>query len=84
MPPKIRHFMWRAVKDSLPTKQNLSRRKIPIDETCSLCEDQQEMGMHAIWLCDQVKVVWKSVPSFSSLYQVGYRSFLDLIEAVLE
>ena len=40
VPPKIRHFMWRAVKDSLPTKQNLAHRKIPIDETCSLCEDQ--------------------------------------------
>ena len=38
-PPKIKHFMWRAAKDSLPSKQNIARRKIPIDETCSLCED---------------------------------------------
>jgi len=84
VPPKIRHFMWRLAIDSLPTKQNIARRQIPIDETCSLCDDQKETSMHVIWLCDQAKAVWKSVPSFSHLYQVGYRSSVDLIEAVLD
>ena len=71
VPPKIKHFMWRSATDSLPTKQNIACRKIPIDETCSLCDDQQETSMHVIWLCDQAKAVWKSVPSFSRLYKVG-------------
>ena len=38
-PQRIKHFIWRAAKDSLPTKQNLVRRKIPMDVTCFLCED---------------------------------------------
>ena len=39
VPQRIKHFIWRAAKDSLPTKQNLVRRQIPVDVTCSLCED---------------------------------------------
>ena len=35
-PNKISHFIWRAVKDSLPTKENLHKRHIPLDVTCSL------------------------------------------------
>ena len=83
-PPRIKHFMWRAAKDSLPSKRNIAQRKIPIDETCSLCEEQQESVMHALWLCNQAKAVWKFVPSFSRLYQTGYWSFLDLLEVVLD
>lgn len=56
-PQRIEHFIWRAANDSLPTKQNLVRRKIPVDETCSLCNDYQETKMHALWLCDQAKSV---------------------------
>ena len=83
-PPKVRHFMWRAARDPLPLKQNLARWKIALDETCSLCDKQQESVMHVLWVCDQAKDVWKSVPSFSRLYQTGYRSFFDLLEAVLD
>ena len=83
-PPKVRHFMWRAARDSLPSKQNLARRKIALDKTCLLCDEQQESIMHVLRVCDQAKAVWKSVPSFSQLYQTGYRSFFDLLEAVLD
>lgn len=31
---KVRHFLWRAVKDSLLTKQNLKARHVPMDDTC--------------------------------------------------
>ena len=51
-PNKIRHFMWRAVKDSLPTIENLHKRQIPLDKSCSLCEEYQETNMHVLWLCD--------------------------------
>ena len=42
------------------------------------------MLMHSLWLCDQAQYVWKSDPSFVSLYQRQYRSFLDLISKVLD
>ena len=31
---KVCHFLWRAVKDSLPTNQNLRLRHIPLDDMC--------------------------------------------------
>ena len=37
VPNTIRHFIWRAAKDSLPTKQNLKARHIPIDEVSDGC-----------------------------------------------
>ena len=51
-PNKVRHFIWRAVMDSLPTKENLKKRQIQLDVTCSLCNDSEEDLMHALWLCD--------------------------------
>lgn len=42
---KIKHFIWRAVNDSLSTKQNLARRQIPVDETCSLCEANFDVAL---------------------------------------
>ena len=83
-PTKIRHFMWRAAKDSLPTKQNLQARHVPVEETCELCGEQKETLLHSLWWCDQAQYVWKSDPSFVSLYQRQYRSFLDLISKVLD
>ena len=47
-PNKIRHFIWWAVRDSLPTKQNLKARHLPVEETCELRGDCQESFMHSI------------------------------------
>ena len=84
MPQRIKHFIWRAANDSLPTKQNLARWNIPLDVTCSLCDDYQETILHALWLCDQAKSVWKSVPHFSGLYLSAHRSFVDLLDSVFK
>ena len=67
-PQKIKHFIWRAAKDSLPTKHNLVRRQIPVDKTCSFCDDHQETILHVLWLCDHAKAVWKSCFYFAQLY----------------
>ena len=83
-PQKIRHFIWRAAKDSLPSRQNLVRWQIKVDETCSLCNEHQESILHALWLCDQAKAVWKSVLCFARLYQRNFRLVMDLVEAIME
>ena len=67
VPNKIRHFLWRAVKNSLPTKMNLKARHIPLDDTCDYCGDHSESILHCLWLCDQSRSVWFSVPGFCFL-----------------
>uniref|UniRef100_A0A7N2N060 Reverse transcriptase zinc-binding domain-containing protein n=1 Tax=Quercus lobata TaxID=97700 RepID=A0A7N2N060_QUELO len=59
-PNKIRHFLWRAARDSLPTKQNLCQRHVLVDASCPLCDEHTESLMHCLWLCDHAKAVWKS------------------------
>ena len=61
VPNKIRHFIRRAAKDSLPTKQNLKARHIPIDEDCDGCGEHMESIVHCLWLCDQVRSEWMSL-----------------------
>ena len=66
-PNKIRHFIWHAAKDSLPTKQNLQARHLPINQVCDGCGDHTEMTLHSLWLCDQACSVWMSIREFHSL-----------------
>ncbi|XP_023914568.1 uncharacterized protein LOC112026118 [Quercus suber] len=60
------------------------RRQIKVDETCSLCNEYQETTLHILWLCDHAKAVWQSVLCFAKLYQRNFRSFMDVVEAVME
>ena len=34
IPHKVRHFAWRVCREALPTKVNLSRRKVLTDDSC--------------------------------------------------
>ena len=61
---KVCHFLWRAAKDSLPTKLNLRLQHIPLDDTCEGCNNQSESLLHCLWLCDQARSVWMSDPRF--------------------
>ena len=67
VPNKVCHFVWRAVGESLPTKKNLVKRCVATDGHCGLCEVEVEDSIHALWLCDDVKPIWKSTQSFSFL-----------------
>ncbi len=58
VPRKIQMFMWRALKDSLPTKLNLKRRHILKDPVCELCQSTTEDILHMVWRCPQVQAAW--------------------------
>ena len=83
VPNKIRHFLWRFAKDSLPTKQNLVARHIPVGNICDGCGDHSESVLHALWLCDQVRSAWMSDPGFSFLVRAKCRSFMELLEVLI-
>lgn len=57
VPNKVRHFIWRVVSESLPTKKNLLKRYVVIDGIYGLCKDGLEDSIHALWLCDCVKPI---------------------------
>ena len=47
VPPKVRGFFWRLVKGIVPTRRNLERRHVNIDEVCCvLCGKDVEDEFH--------------------------------------
>jgi hypothetical protein len=51
VPKKIQVFMWRSLKDSLPSKLNLKKKHVVEDPTCELCGAPTEDILHALWVC---------------------------------
>ena len=58
IPNKIKAFGWKACNDILPTKENLSKRKIIEDEMCPICTRFLESAIHALWECEVAKDLW--------------------------
>uniref|UniRef100_A0A803LLX0 Reverse transcriptase zinc-binding domain-containing protein n=1 Tax=Chenopodium quinoa TaxID=63459 RepID=A0A803LLX0_CHEQI len=63
LPPKIKHFGWRALRNALPVRSNLKKRGICADDTCPMCGDAPEMIGHACFFflqcCeDIVSLLW--------------------------
>ena len=57
VPGKLKHFLWRACTNSLPTIINLMKRRVLSDPVCHLCGQYLEDTMHAQWGCEAVKQV---------------------------
>ena len=80
---KIRHFIWRATIDSLPTKKNLQMRKIIQDPTCDWCGDDIKDRIHALWGCQMVKHVWWEMECCKKFLSEKFASFQDLFQGIL-
>ncbi|XP_042962413.1 uncharacterized protein LOC122296675 [Carya illinoinensis] len=61
VPNKIKIFDWRACKDGLPTKTNLLSKHVPIDGTCSFCNEKEEGACHALVGCKFLGETWLKV-----------------------
>ena len=74
---KIKIFRWRACNNILPTKCNLVKRKIIIDDKCHIYTREVESVTHALWGCATVQDVWAG--SISKL-QMGVSAFSDFMQ----
>ena len=45
---KIKVFGWRACHDILPTRRNLKKKRILVDESCPFCARFQESTIHVL------------------------------------
>nr|POF03373.1 putative ribonuclease h protein [Quercus suber] len=77
-------MLWRATKDALPTRANLTRRKVLTNPTCHVCDAEPESTLHALWSCPKLKEVW--TVHFESLQNEtsGSSNFLDVFNTCLE
>ena len=74
---KVRHFLWRTIRESLPTKCNLHRRQVLSSGICDACGDYGEDEIHALWFYDAVKPIWMSDARFSFLRAHHFSNFGD-------
>ncbi|CAI8611566.1 unnamed protein product [Vicia faba] len=56
----LRSFLWRLAKNILPTKDNLRKKGILLDETCSLCNSAPETALHLFMDCAFARQVFSS------------------------
>ena len=59
IPPRALVFAWRLLWDRLPTKDNLLRRNVTIDnDLCPFCQNKTESASHLFFLCPKVMPLW--------------------------
>ncbi|KAL5165677.1 hypothetical protein HKD37_18G050765 [Glycine soja] len=68
IPTKTAMSTWRLLRDTLPTKQNLRRRQIPIDDMlCPLCRNKEEGAEHLFFNCSKTLPLWWESMSWVNL-----------------
>ncbi|CAN1178453.1 Putative ribonuclease H protein At1g65750 [Linum perenne] len=57
-PNRIRHFLWLAGNDRLPTNDQRTRRNFASDPMCPRCPGQVENSIHVLRDCSFAREVW--------------------------
>jgi len=84
VPNKVKHFVWRTCREALPTKANLSRRRIIPDGVCDRCETHRDDSSHALFFCFDVQVVWTSDPNWQWLLDMQGQTAKKIFVRALE
>ncbi|KAL2898361.1 hypothetical protein RDABS01_040143 [Bienertia sinuspersici] len=57
-PPKLKHFVWRVCKGSLPVRERLCHRHVSSNSECQVCSHRMETIMHALFECSYARQAW--------------------------
>ena len=84
VPNKVRHFIWRAYNNALPTMENLFRRQIVPNVLCNSCKDDLEDPLHIVWSCKEVKIIWSNLSWVNQKITSPPTDFSDLVSRFLQ
>ena len=84
VPNKIKNFIWRACRNSLPTKENLVRRPIIENPLCDRCSCANKSTMHTLWLCGELDVVWEDLSLWSCRNTLNFITFKGLLSWLIK
>lgn len=59
--PKIHHFLWRSLSNSLPVGGNMTHRHISKDSCCSRCGQENETVNHLLFTFP-TQLIWAMAP----------------------
>ncbi|XP_040987647.1 uncharacterized protein LOC121235363 [Juglans microcarpa x Juglans regia] len=78
VPNVVKHFLWKAAHNLLPTKLNLYKKQITESNCCPICERELETIMHAVWSCPAISDVWAENDSPVNKWCSSDAVFVDL------
>lgn len=76
-PSKVKHFLWRACKNILPTNYCLAKRKVVNWDGCVLCGEKESSGP-VLWDCRVASEVWKESDFTFLSWKNTQRDFIDV------
>ncbi|KAL9425662.1 hypothetical protein AB3S75_032598 [Citrus x aurantiifolia] len=80
LPEKVKIFMWRALKNILPTAENLWKRKSLQEPICQRCKLQVESVSHALIECRAARKIWDLAPLTVQLPKDHSHDFFSAIQ----
>ena len=60
VPPKVRVFMWRLLRGTLPTRTALAKKLLIPEILCVFCKRHAETDVHLFKECQALKYFWNS------------------------
>ena len=76
LPPKIKHFAWRAVNEGLAVSTQLVKRGVDMETRCKMCGEKEESVLHALVTCAEAKRAWYLSPLRLEFVGDESRSFM--------
>ena len=79
IPHKVKHMLWRAAHNAIPSLYNLWRCKVVTATLCLSCKSGSEDTIHALWTCPSFLVVWSNDELLTKLLRYKFNDFSDLL-----
>ncbi|KAJ9562123.1 hypothetical protein OSB04_007283 [Centaurea solstitialis] len=81
VPTKVRIFCWKAMIDRLPTKLNLIKRGVGIEnDFCDLCSENRETADHILVNCRKAVAVRRALNSQRNMLPISCSKVADIFE----
>ena len=80
----MKNQLWRACKNSLPTKANLFKQTIIGNPVCERCKAAPETAFHALWSCPILDEDWLDTSLWSGRRGNAFADFKELVRWVMQ
>ncbi|PWA65849.1 reverse transcriptase domain, Reverse transcriptase zinc-binding domain protein [Artemisia annua] len=79
MTKQVNILSWRALRDRLPNRWNLTRKGIDIPSLlCPVCSSFPETNFHLFWDCNVASAIWKFVFRWVDIHPPNILDLTDL------
>ncbi|KAI5351664.1 hypothetical protein L3X38_004555 [Prunus dulcis] len=79
VPTKLKIFAWRVAHDILPTKANLIKKGVDMQDMCMFCGDITESALHVLAMCPFAVATWNIFLLTRHAHQGVQRSPHDVV-----